>query len=526
MTKTVQSVLFFSLVLCAAVPGLRASEKIQAIRDDELTGTVEVREYNGSPYVSLSNAAKASGGRLSWYRISSKAILSINGRQVSFFFNSKKAAVGTKQFSLDKPSVSTGKDLFIPLDFFLSDRFSEISDYRVQFDPGRLMTFEKMDNVSYPRIYTDENLTRIVVEFPEKLLCDFKKKSKSEYTLLIYGGKTPKGKVDFENEYVKKITLANDGRTASLKIKIKDPGLKLEFQEKDKPRRALIDIFPEKRTGDRFGSSGAAYETAGATQTALAESTYTVTAASPAFIPAARVTPAGGQRVKIMLDPGHGGDDPGAVGYNGTKEKDINLKVTLETEKLLVDDGYEVYLTRRDDTFIPLVERTNMANEKKVDFFVSIHCNASMKKTTCGFEIYFLSEKASDPEAEATARLENAVIKLEGPASMRKEKLQGVLWGMAVNEFMNESSEMCSLVTNEVVSRVKMDNRGIRQAGFFVLRGTQMPAVLIECGFLTNPAEEARLRSSRFQKTISDSIYNGVRKYVKRKSQPFAMKKT
>ncbi|MEW6040227.1 MAG: N-acetylmuramoyl-L-alanine amidase [Elusimicrobiota bacterium] len=499
-----------------------ASEKIPAIRDDTLVGTIELRNYNDTRYFSLSNMSKALGARLSWYRISNKVILSVNNKKLSFFFNSKRAAVDTNQFNLDKPAVFVSKDLFIPIEFLLSDKFCKVSDYKVQYEPDKLILIERIDNVYYPRIYTDENFTRLIFEYTEKLRSDLKRNSKKDYSLKIYGGKVLKGKIEYENEQIKQISFLNEGRTAICRIKLKDPNLKLLMEEKDKPSRVIVDIFPEKDGANKFSKSGRLYETVKDTSTqelALSESSYTIVASSPivAFSTGTQ-TVLKEKKVKIMLDPGHGGDDPGAIGHNGTKEKEINLKVALEVEKLLIEDGYEVFITRRDDTFIPLVERTNMANEKNVDLFISIHCNASPKKTSTGFEIYFLSEKASDPDAEATARLENAVIKLEGEPSMRKQRLEELLWRLAVNEFMNESSELCSLITAEVTSRIKIENRGIKQAGFFVLRGAQMPAVLVECGFLTNAQEEAKVRSIRFQRNISDSIFSGIRKYVQRKN--------
>ncbi|MCL2390751.1 MAG: N-acetylmuramoyl-L-alanine amidase, partial [Endomicrobia bacterium] len=221
-----------------------------------------------------------------------------------------------------------------------------------------------------------------------------------------------------------------------------------------------------------------------------------------------------------------GGEDPGAIGPNATKEKDINLAIAYELQKLLdADDNYEVILTRKDDTFIPLVERTNIANEHNADLFVSIHCNANFNRASSGFEIYFLSEKATDSEAAATATLENSVLELEGKPTKKRARLQDMLWSMMLNEYINDSSELASFIAAETPGRLKIPNRGVKQASLYVLRGAQMPSVLIEAAFLSNYAEEAKLNTDRFQSAVADSIYEGIKKFYARKDKKQTVKK-
>ena len=220
----------------------------------------------------------------------------------------------------------------------------------------------------------------------------------------------------------------------------------------------------------------------------------------------------------IVLDAGHGGQDPGAIGPHGIKEKDVNLAIVLYLEKLFKKDkNYKVILTRDDDTFIPLVERANIANKNKADLFISVHCNANLKRTVSGFEIYFLSENASDTEAISTEALENSVLALEDKTDEQKTVLQNMLWSMVVNEYINESSELSSFIVAEASGRLKSSSRGIKQANFYVLRGTQMPSVLVETAYISNYTEEAKLKTGSFQKSVADSIYEGVKKYYARK---------
>ena len=221
----------------------------------------------------------------------------------------------------------------------------------------------------------------------------------------------------------------------------------------------------------------------------------------------------------IVLDAGHGGMDSGAIGPTGVKEKDINLEIVFYLRDLFKKDkNYKTILTRFDDTFIPLAQRTNIANENDADLFISVHCNANFNRAVAGFEIYFLSENASDSAAKATAILENSSLDLEDKTNEQKSVLEKMLWSMVINEHMNESSELCSFIVSETKGRLKIPNKGIKQANFFVLRGTQMPAVLVECAYLSNYTEEAKLQTSKFQKAIADSIYEGVKKYYARKA--------
>jgi N-acetylmuramoyl-L-alanine amidase len=263
------------------------------------------------------------------------------------------------------------------------------------------------------------------------------------------------------------------------------------------------------------GWTGAAAAVPSAAPIPQAESEHpaapAVEAAKPKLIPAAIVA-----RRKIVVDAGHGGKDPGASGRRGIMEKDIALLAAKELASLLEEEPrFEVVLTRQDDTFVELSGRTQKANETGADLFISLHCNAARNRKESGFETYFMSEHASDPEAQRLAEQENSVVELEGksPQEIQAELLLGEL---AKTEFVNESSALATLVAKQVEKRVEIDNRGVKQAGFYVLRGTHAPAILFEMAFITNSKDEARLHSKRFRRQIVDGIFAGVRDYARR----------
>ncbi|MCX8014500.1 MAG: N-acetylmuramoyl-L-alanine amidase [candidate division WOR-3 bacterium] len=219
----------------------------------------------------------------------------------------------------------------------------------------------------------------------------------------------------------------------------------------------------------------------------------------------------------IVLDPGHGGVDPGAIGKKKLQEKDVNLKIAKILKKKLENYGLKVLMTRTDDRFVALSERTRFANEKKADLFVSIHCNASEhNKKACGFETYFLSEAKTDWERAVLAR-ENGALRFEiaDTNPLVKNDLDLILADLTQNEFLKESYNLALEIQTAGIDILTDVDRGVRQAGFYVLRGCFMPSVLIECGFISNPTEEKKLASAKYQEKVAQAIYTGIINYIK-----------
>jgi len=223
----------------------------------------------------------------------------------------------------------------------------------------------------------------------------------------------------------------------------------------------------------------------------------------------------------IVLDAGHGGHDPGAIGPRGLQEKDVVLDVTRRLARMLEAGlGVKVALTRTGDYFVPLRERAAFANSHRTDLFVSIHANAHRVSESEGVETYFLSSEASDNEARQVAALENGVIQLESPSSRgRPDILKTILWDLAQSEFQEESSRLAETVQDSMTLSLGIPNRGVKQAGFYVLGGVAMPAILVEIGFVTNKKEEQRLQDSEYREQVARAIYAGLAEYKRRYDQ-------
>ena len=219
----------------------------------------------------------------------------------------------------------------------------------------------------------------------------------------------------------------------------------------------------------------------------------------------------------VVIDPGHGGENPGARGAAGALEKDIALSIARKLRAELVNArGLQVFLTRDRDLDVGLDERTAIANNYKADLFVSIHANASRARGARGSEVYFLSYQASDDESRWVAQSEGAAEPLAGAAP--GSDLALILWDMAQAEHLEESSALASRIQEELAVVTGSEGRGVKQAPFRVLVGAAMPAVLVEVAFISNPEEEALLASDAYQAKIAASLARGIERFRKERS--------
>jgi len=217
---------------------------------------------------------------------------------------------------------------------------------------------------------------------------------------------------------------------------------------------------------------------------------------------------------RIVIDAGHGGHDTGTIGPTGLMEKDLCLDVALRLGKIIQQKlpGADVVYTRSDDTFIPLEERTNIANQAKADLFISIHANSSQDHAARGIETYYLNLRGT-PEAMEVAARENAT------SSQGIHDLQDVVRQIARTEKIDESKEFAEDVQNSLSSKIQksaktVKNRGVRKAPFVVLIGADMPSILTEISFLSNPADEQLLKKPEQRQHVAEGIFSGVSSYL------------
>ena len=570
-------VAIFLAVLLAGHLGAVETRLVQPVLDGEMVKKIALSEFSGDKYFAVRQIAELYGAGIIWHQVAGKVTLTKNNRRIELIIKTTRVMIDGKKKRLDLPIRISGKDVYVPAAFVFSPDFQNVMETDTTFgEESGILTIEKKTNLLPPRFYSRPDATEIVFEMAQPLEYSLDDRDPGRIEVSFLRGRANEEKIGVDDGVVREIAVANEGRRTVMTVFLTEAAGSCEVRPLEGRLKFSVNI-------ERTELAGELKEACPAPVSGLADapaaSTSTVTSNSPskkrprlvftkpgpkllavpavpvAVIPAAVLTaettlavssetevtssteaasvqpavaapaPKELPRSTIVLDAGHGGDDPGAIGPNGTREKDINLKIIYELKELFEKDGrYNVVLTRKDDTFIPLAERTQIANDQKADLFVSVHCNASINKNMSGFEVYFLNENASDPEAAATAILENSVVRLEEKPTGKQMKRQQLLWSMLVNEFINDSSELCCMVGTQIVKRTKLPNRGVKQAGFYVLRGTQMPAILVETAFLSHAGEEAKLNQPRFQKQVADAVYNGVKDYEHRRKQQLAKK--
>jgi N-acetylmuramoyl-L-alanine amidase len=216
---------------------------------------------------------------------------------------------------------------------------------------------------------------------------------------------------------------------------------------------------------------------------------------------------------RIVIDPGHGGHDPGAMNADGTREKDVVLDIGLKLARKLREDlGIDVVMTRSTDVFIPLEERTAIANKVNADLFVSIHANASLNKSASGIETYYLNLAKSEKAARVAARENNTSLD-------KVNLLQATLFDLMANSKINDSARLADDVQKSLFRKIDIQykgakNLGVKQGPFYVLLGATMPSILVETEFVSNATEAQKLKDSAYQDATASGIEEGIKAYI------------
>jgi N-acetylmuramoyl-L-alanine amidase len=228
----------------------------------------------------------------------------------------------------------------------------------------------------------------------------------------------------------------------------------------------------------------------------------------------------------IMIDPGHGGEDPGALGPNRLKEKVVVLAIAKELKKLVnAKKGYKAYLTRESDYYVGLRKRTNIARKYKTDLFVSIHADAFIKSQANGASVYALSNRGASSEAARwLAKKENSADLMGGVGGVSLEDkgniLAGVLLDLSSTASLKASLSVGDRVLRSMGGVARLHKRQVQQAGFAVLKSPDIPSILVETGFISNPKESRRLKTKKYQKQLAKAIHKGVSRYFENSPPP------
>ncbi|MCS7231624.1 MAG: N-acetylmuramoyl-L-alanine amidase [Elusimicrobiota bacterium] len=459
-------------------------------------------------YITIKDLAKILNATLTYYSKGKYISFNCRRERIYFYVNKNYFIWSKRKFYLPSEIINYKNRIFLPISILTHQMFNHILNVDTQYRKDEnVLIINWLDSITLSYyVIKDKALIEVKLNtysqqpFQYEYLYD----EDNKITLTFLNEKVHSKEYRISGSIISKIKLSQQNGDAIIEI---FPNDIVEIKKEEQNDRIILEIY--KVNYDILNENQQYLISDKETTSNIGVNQSTTVVSINRFDKSLSV-----KKPLIVIDPGHGGEDPGAVGKYGSKEKDINLSVSKILKEKLEKIGFNVILTREEDIFIPLVKRTKFANDCKADLFISIHCNASEKSsgTDRGFEAYFLSENATDPDAVATEKLENEVIRFEKQTE-ELTKLQKLLWSMIVNEFINESSKLCSLIVNECIVRTNQISRGVKQAGFYVLRGAQMPAVLVEMGFISNPNEELKLIRRDFQELIADGISSAIRKY-------------
>ena len=454
---------------------------------------------NGETYIDAKSVGEICSGQVYWYPVSGRVQLSVRGRTLQFLVDAKEATAGEETFPLSSPAIVRASRAYLPVSFLSSDAFAHWSGLDVRFDAAtKTLQVERRSTAGPARSFSYKGRTRIAFELGPDVAYHASARGVGAMDIVVpFGVVDGDDKVEVDDEIVASYVVKQEAHQARLTVRFTQSGSRWKALEVDGPRRVVVDVY----------APGASV---GADAPLMEKKPEPVASSAPAAATEQK-------RRVIVVDAGHGGKDPGATGVRGTKEKNITLASALELARVLRERGdFKVILTREDDTFVPLSDRSKAANDVEADLFVSLHCNASGNSRETGFEVYSVSERATDPEAEALAAAENAALELEGKKP-EEEAAKLILLAMTKTEMVNESAPFAALVERAIGKRVSVSDRGVKQAGFYVLRGTHAPAILVEMAFVSHAKDEAALGSRRFRRKMAEGVAAGIADYARKK---------
>lgn len=534
-----------------------AQGKVYFQVEGKSSGSVSAVELNGITYVDVQRTARKLGANVELYAASKQAKITTKGFFAILTASLNEVIVNGKHVSLPGEVIVRGGQLMSPVDVFLLPSFQSSVNRYIEFKDNTFWIERRYTAaLEEPVLSADENL----LVFDTQKAISFETSQPNAHTVLI----TLKDAVvkrdvykRLHTDYVSSADLRQVRGNAELKVilgsKAKDWSFteasdgKLVFRAGVKkgspsvPAQKKKSVLKEEPAP--LAVSAAEAQTENPQSPSVLEDDYmemtveeepnplSVSAEEPSQTPAAPAPAAPSpvvkeepnpltvsavhKKMRIVVDPGHGGKDAGAV-RSKYREKDWNLAVGKELAKLLKKGNFEVKITRDTDVFIPLSDRSKIANTFKADLFVSVHVNATKNTKANGFQVYFRSDKPTDKEAAETAALENEAMQYE---EVHYNFVDALLQSLAKNEYINESSKLAGYIKKSVYKQpgigIAVDANAIRQANFYVLKGVQCPSVLVEMGFISSPKDRAKLSQSAVQKKMAQGIYNGIVSYAK-----------
>lgn len=495
------------IIILATFPSIKYADEEEYIIADEHTYPIKIKLINGTQYVSLQRVADILNTRLIYDEDKNSYTYKFEGKQAILAPGKSLISVDGRLEFISQKTVADGDDILVPVEFLVkiiplvhkqpmiyysaskayvlgdsSDPYNLQINTLSKSDSLRVIIQAK-DNIPF-KISRDER--EVTVKFSKKII------------LLPFSDKK------YTDDIISAISIKTDSDTTEILITLNSEPKDIKSYQYKEPFRLLIDFMrdsADRRTTQPSDTSG---EREDYSDTARwLESTDVKT---------------------IVIDPGHGGSNEGAIGPSGLKEKEVTLQIAEQLKKIIEQNiaGVKVVLTRTSDIDLNISARTEIANHNKADLFISIHCNGSMNKNARGAEVFILSSEASDDATRIIVDLENkAGESSESYASSKTpySPLAPILWELAQNEYLRESAALAEEMQAELNQLLDTPERGVKQAPFKILTGAIMPSVLVEVAFITNPKEENELKSDVYQAAVAKAIYRSILRFQSLREQ-------
>jgi N-acetylmuramoyl-L-alanine amidase len=439
------------------------------------------------PVFGLNALAASLGGTLAPGETGESSSLALEGKEVVIGLGSAIITVGDNIVSLSQPVTrGEGGALMVPLDF-LRKTYGDLQGYSFDWRPETQRLIIARRAARELPVVLDvvhlQGVTTVVLQFTEPPRYQIKRQAGAiEVQMLGDRLAPPPQREPLRDPFVQDVAISPE----LVRVQLAQ-GVDVSSYVLENPFRIVFDVH----------------------QPSAAEAPAPTLPGGPRELPAGIRT--------IVVDPGHGGVETGAIGPSGTPEKDLTLLLARDLESHLARLGVRVVLTRSEDATLPLDTRAAIANQNKADLFISIHLNSSLGSGAHGAETYFLSAEASDAKAARAAAAENTPVGAVPPAAASGEEevrdLELILWDLAQTRYLAESQRLANLIQGELNETLQLRDRGVKQAPFRVLNGASMPAVLVEVGFLSNPDEEKKLQDAAYRAELAEALTRAVGRY-------------
>jgi len=449
---------------------------------------IEAFDEFESRYFSMSQLSEILGEKITWDIVGISAAFESEDHRVVFFINSPYIRIDDSVKNITYPVRTRNGALFVPAKIFIP-MLDQIRPEQITWDEGsdRIRIDSEWYNITDLLLQAKANGLLIEIFVTEPKGYETYVSEGNWLNITVPGGTVNRRRIlgRRNNRYLRDINVYQFEEAAQISLRLRQPIGKYTHRFQANPPRIQISMI----------------DTSGAP------------------VVQNKVDKVGPDELidKIIIDAGHGGSDYGAIGLKKTKEKEIVLDIAKRLAKLIRKEKiFQVVMTREKDVYVPLEDRTRIANGSGGDLYVSIHANASLKRSARGFQVFFLAPAKNDA-GRAAAQLENApfLAEMSNKSGQDVDDLSFILSDMIQTEFQAESADLASMIDREFRKKLskKTKARGIDQAGFIVLNGVYMPSILVESAFLTNKQDEKLLKSKSYRQDIAEAIYAGLKRF-------------